>query len=120
MPGPSERIRAQPVWMSATALGARARGTRAKTTVWRRGMSIACATPPRNAKAKSAPIPARPARSASPRVRVRTSSQPLTMSISARRGKRSIATPAAGAKPSVATERTRLRPPSAAPEPVRS
>jgi hypothetical protein len=118
--GPSERISAQPVCTSATAPAARLRGTSTKTTVWRSGRSIAWATPPRKVNTKSGQRAVEPLRSARPRAALMAKSQPLTAYIRVGRATRSMITPATVARPSVATERTRFRLPSSAPELVTS
>ena len=52
--------------------------------------------------------------------RVMVNSQACVSSISRRREKRSMATPATGARPRAVTERRRLTVPRAAPDPVSS
>ena len=83
-------------------------------------MSTAWATPPKNEKAKSGQISAGLTRITKPKMTLIVKSQVLVITIKRRRGKRSMPTPAMGASPNVASERTRLSVPNMAPEPVSS
>jgi hypothetical protein len=78
------------------------------------------AIPPRSVKTNKGQIWVYPARRTIPRTALFSRNQEFVMNIKVRREARSIATPATGANPRVAKERTRLRVPSMVPEAVMS